>query len=193
MRTIALVTGIVLAVAFPTAAQHLASRVEGSVQDETGAVIPGASVTLTNADTGVAQETVTDERGLYLFPLVSEGTYRMAARVPGFTTTVVEDVRVGLNAATSIDFVVEIGQVTETVVVAASVAQSQLNTTNAELSTNIFREQVQDLPLNGRNVTQLALTQLGVTGPGGARTASFSGGRGTFNNFTLDGVNNQDT
>ena len=193
MRTIALVTGIVLVMAFPAAAQHLASRVEGSVQDETGAVIPGASVTLTNADTGVAQETVTDERGLYLFPLVSEGTYRMAARVPGFTTTVVEDVRVGLNAATSIDFVVEIGQVTETVVVSATVAQSQLNATNAELSTNIFREQVQDLPLNGRNVTQLALTQLGVTGPGGARTASFSGGRGTFNNFTLDGVNNQDT
>ena len=193
VRTIALVTGIVLAVAFPAAAQHLTSRVEGAVQDETGGFLPGASVTLTNANTGVAQETVTDERGLYVFPLVAEGTYGMTASVPGFTTTVVEDVRVGLNAATSVDFVVEIGQVTETVVVAASVAQSQLNTTNAELSTNIFREQVQDLPLNGRNVTQLALTQLGVTGPGGARSASFSGGRGTFNNFTLDGVNNQDT
>ena len=193
MRTIALVTGIVLAVAFQAAAQHLASRVEGAVQDETGGYLPGASVTLTNADTGVSRETVTDERGLYLFPLVSEGTYRMAASVPGFTTTAVEDVRVALNAATSVDFVLEIGQMAETVVVSATVAQSQLNTTNAELSTNIFREQVQDLPLNGRNVSQLALTQLGVTGPGGARTASFSGGRGTFNNFTLDGVNNQDT
>ncbi len=189
----AFMAAIVVASAAPAAAQHLTSRVEGSVQDETGGFLPGASVTLTNVDTGVAQETITDERGLYVFPLVSEGTYRMAASVPGFTTTVVADVRVALNAATSVDFVVEIGQVTETVVVSATVAQSQLNTTNAELNTNILREQVQDLPLNGRNVTQLALTQLGVTGPGGARTASFSGGRGTFNNFTLDGVNNQDT
>ena len=163
------------------------------MRDETGAVIPGASVTMTEVDTGIARETVTDERGLYLFPLVPAGTYRVQASVAGFTTTVVEDVRVALNAPTSIDLVVEVGNVAETVVVTAAGPQSLLNTANAELSTNLSREQVRDLPLNGRNVTQLVLTQAGVTGPGSARTASINGTRGTFNNFTLDGVNNQDT
>ena len=188
-----LVTGILFATVVSAAAQPLTSRVEGTVQDETGAVIPGASVTMTKVDTGVARETATDERGLYLFPLVPAGTYTVQASAAGFTTTVVDDVRVALNAPTSIDVTLEVGPVTETVVVTAAGPQSLLNTANAELSTNLSREQVRDLPLNGRNVTQLALTQPGVTGPSGARTASISGTRGTFNNFTLDGVNNQDT
>ena len=189
----ALLAGIVLAVAVPVAAQPLTSRVEGTVQDETGAVIPGASVTMTRVDTGVAQETAADERGLYLFPLVPAGTYTMQAGAAGFTTTVIEGVRVALNAPTSIDVVLEVGAVSETVVVAAAGPQSLLNTANAELSTNLSREQVRDLPLNGRGVTQLVLTQAGVTSPSGTRDASISGTRGTFNNFTLDGVNNQDS
>ena len=188
-----LVTGILFAAVLPVAAQPLTSRVEGTVQDETGAVFPGASVTMTEVDTGVARETATDGRGLYLFPLVPAGTYRVQASAAGFTTTVIEDVRVALNTPTSIDVVLEVGAVTEMVVVAAAGPQSLLNTANAELSTNLSREQVRDLPLNGRNVTQLVLTQAGVTGPSGARTASINGTRGTFNNFTLDGVNNQDT
>ena len=191
--TTAFVAGLMLATAVPAAAQPLTSRVEGTVRDETGAVVPGASVTMTRIDTSVARATVTDDRGLYLFPRIPAGAYRVEASAPGFTTTVVEDVRVALNAPTSIDIVIEVGAVAETVVVAAAGPQSQLNTANAELNTNLMREQVRDLPLNGRGVTQLALTQAGVTGPAGARTASINGTRGTFNNFTLDGVNNQDT
>lgn len=190
---IAFVAGILFAAAVPAAAQPLTSRVEGTVQDETGAVIPGASVIMTQVDTGIVWETITDDRGLYLFPRMPPGAYRVAAGAAGFTTTVVEDVRVALNAPTSVDIVVEVGAVAETVVVAAAGPQSLLNTANAELNTNLSREQVRDLPLNGRDVTQLALTQAGVTGPAGARTASINGTRGTFNNFTLDGINNQDT
>ena len=191
-QAIAFMTAVTFASAVPAATQILTSRVEGTVSDETGAVIPGASVTMTEVDTGIAQETPTDDRGLYLFPLVTAGTYRVEAGVPGFTTTVIEDVRVALNAPTSVDVVLAVGEVTETVVVEAAGAQSLLNLANAELTTNLSREQVRDLPLNGRGVTQLVLTQAGVTGPSGARTASINGTRGTFNNFTLDGVNNQD-
>ena len=108
----------------------------------TGAVIPGASVTMTKVDTQVVRDTTTDERGLYLFPLVTAGTYRVEASVPGFTTTVIEDVRVALNAPTSVDIVLAVGEVTETVVVAAAGAQSLLNLANAELTTNLSREQV---------------------------------------------------
>ena len=192
-RATALMAGIMLAAVVPAGAQPLTSRVEGTVQDATGLVIPGASVTMVNVDTGVARETAADERGLYLFPLVPAGTYTVQASAAGFTTTVIEDVRVALNAPTSIDIVVEVGDVAETVVVTAAGPQSLLNAANAELNTNLSREQVRDLPLNGRNVTQLVLTQAGVTGPSSARTASINGTRGTFNNFTLDGVNNQDT
>jgi hypothetical protein len=190
--TIAFVAAIVLAVAVPAAAQPLMSRVEGTVSDETGAVIPGASVTMTEVDTNVVREAFTNDLGLYLFPQVPAGTYRVAAAVPGFSTTVIEDVRAVLNAPTSIDIVVEVGGVAETVLVSAADAQSLMNTVNAEINTNLSREQVGELPLNGGYVTQLALTQAGVTGPGGARSASINGTRGTFNNFTLDGVNNQD-
>ena len=190
--TIALVAGILLAAAAPASAQTLTSRVEGTVQDEAGGVIPGAAVTMTEVDTNVVREAFTNDLGLYLFPQVPAGTYRVAAAAPGFSTTVIENVRVVLSAPTSIDVVVAVGGVTETVLVSAAEAQSLMNTVNAELNTNLTREQVSELPLNGGYVTQLALTQAGVTGPGGARTASINGTRGTFNNFTLDGVNNQD-
>ena len=190
--TIAIITGLLLAVATPPAAQTLTSRVEGTVRDEAGGVIPGAAVTMTEVDTNVVREAFTNDLGLYLFPLVPAGTYRVAATVPGFSTTVIEDVRVVLSAPTSVDVVVAVGGVTETVLVSAAEAQSLMNTVNAELNTNLSREQVSELPLNGRSVVQLALTQAGVTGPGGARTASINGTRGTYNNYTLDGVNNQD-
>ncbi len=190
--TIAVVTGLLLTTATPAAAQTLTSRVEGTVQDEAGGVIPGAAVTMTEVDTNVAREAFTNDTGLYLFPQVPAGTYRVEAAVPGFSTTVIEDVRVVLSAPTFIDVVVAVGGVTETVLVSAAEAQSLLNAVNAEVNTNLSREQVSELPLNGRGVVQLALTQAGVTGPGGARTASINGTRGTYNNYTLDGVNNQD-
>ena len=190
--TIAVVTGLLLTTAAPAAAQTLTSRVEGTVQDEAGGVIPGAAVTMTEVDTNVAREAFTNDVGLYLFPQVPAGTYRVEAAVPGFSTTVIEDVRVVLSAPTFIDVVLAVGGVTETVLVSAAEAQSLLNAVNAEINTNLSREQVSELPLNGRSPVQLALTQAGVTGPGGARTASINGTRGTFNNFTLDGVNNQD-
>ncbi len=128
---VALAAGIMVAGIFPAAAQPLTSRVEGTVQDETGSVIPGASVKMVRVETGIARETTSNDRGLFLFPRVPAGTYIVEASATGFTTTVVEDVRVALNAPTSIDIVVEIGEIAETVVVAASRAQSPLNTANA--------------------------------------------------------------
>ena len=184
---------VLLVAAIPASGQLLTSRVDGRVLDQTGAVVPGVTVTLTNAATNVARETTTNNSGLYVFPNVSQGTYSVEAAADGFKTALVEEVRVELGTPANVDIVVEVGVVTQTVVVTAAETQSVMNEVNAEISTNLNREQVKDLPLNGRSVTQLALTQAGVTSPGGTRSAAINGGRGTFNNFTLDGINNQDT
>ena len=184
---------ILLAAFIPASAQVLTSRVDGTVRDQSGAVLPGVSVTLTNVDTNAAEEAVTSDIGLYVFPQIPRGAYRLAAQLPGFKTGVVEGVRVELATPATVDVVLEVGGVDEMVTVSAALAQTVINQTNAEINTNLNREQVKELPLNGRNVTQLALTQAGVTSVGGARSASINGTRGTFNNFTLDGINNQDT
>ena len=184
---------ILLAAFLPVAAQVLTSRVDGTVRDQSGAVLPGVSVTLTNVDTNAATEAVTSDIGLYVFPQVPRGFFRVTAQLPGFKTAVIEGVRVELDTPTSVDVVLEVGGVDEQVTVSAAATQAVINQVNAEINTNLNREQVKELPLNGRNVTQLALTQAGVTSVGGARSASINGTRGTFNNFTLDGINNQDT
>ena len=131
--------------------------------------------------------------GLFVFPQVPRGIYRIATEMPGFSTALVEGVQVAVDTPASVDIVLELGTVDQTITVTAAVAQSVVNDINAEINTHLEREQIQDLPLNGRNVTQLALTQAGVTSAGGARGASINGTRGTFNNLTLDGINNQDT
>ncbi len=184
---------ILLAAFIPASAQVLTSRVDGTIRDQSGAVLPGVSVTLTNVDTNAAEEAVTSDIGLYVFPQIPRGAFRLTAQLPGFKTAVVEGVRVELATPATVDVVLEVGGLDEMVTVSAALAQSVINQTNAEINTNLNREQVKELPLNGRNVTQLALTQAGVTSVGGARSASINGTRGTFNNFTLDGINNQDT
>ena len=186
-------SGVLLAVSLPSPGQVLTSRVDGTVRDQTGAFMPSVAVQLTNVETNAARETVTNAIGLFVFPQVPRGLYRLTARLPGFKTAVLEGIRVELDTPVSVDVALDVGGADETVIVTAAQAQSVVNDINAEINTNLHREQVKELPLNGRNVTQLALTQAGVTSPGSARVASVNGTRGTFNNFTLDGINNQDT
>ena len=185
--------GFFFAVAIPAVGQVLTAGVDGTVRDQSGAFIPGVAVKLTNVDTNAARETVTNDTGLFVFPQVPQGSYQMTAQLPGFKTAVIEGVRVALDTPASVDIILEVGEVHETISVTAAEAQSVVNDISAEINTNLNREQVKELPLNGRGVAQLALTQAGVTSRGGTRTASINGTRGTFNNFTLDGINNQDT
>ena len=185
--------GILLAASIPAVGQVLTASVDGTVRDPTGALIPGAEVTLTNTETNATREAVTNDTGRFVFPQVPRGLYRIATEMPGFSTAVVEGVQVAVDTPATVDIVLELGTVDQTITVTAAEVQAVVNSVNAEINTHLEREQIQDLPLNGRNVTQLALTQAGVTSAGGARSASINGTRGTFNNFTLDGINNQDT
>lgn len=174
-------------------AQVLTSQVNGRVLDQTGGVLPGVTVTLTNLETNVAGTAVTNDEGTYTFTQVLPGSYRVSAENPGFKKAAVEPVRVEVRVPATVDIKMEVGGVTEEVVVTGSQAQAVINTVNAEINTIVNRAQIEELPLNGRDVAQLALMQAGVTGGSdAARTASVNGLRGTFNNLTLDGVNNQD-
>ena len=184
---------IILTVIGTLQAQTLTSRVEGTVKDPSGGVIPGVTVRLTNAETNVARDSVTNEAGLYVFPQVVAGVYNVSAETSGFKVATVQGIRVEVSIPATVDFNLEVGGVSEQVVVSATQGQAVLNTVNAELNTIVNREQIQDLPLNGRNVLDLAMIQPGVTGGSeSSRETSINGMRGTFNNLTLDGVNNQD-
>jgi hypothetical protein len=186
MAAAALLSGL------PASAQITTSRVDGVVTDASGGVVPGATVTLINNGTELAAEKLTNDNGLYVFPQVGAGNYRITVEMTGFKVAMVDGIIVGVNVPRTVNIQLEVGDVSQSIEVTADLAGSLINTVNAELNTVVDRKQIESLPLIGRNPTDFALMQAGVTGRGNARTASVNGARGTYSNLTLDGINNQD-
>ncbi len=191
-RTGFLALPVALVLCSAAMSQTTTSRLDGSVKDQTGAAIFGATVTLTNVTTNETITTTTNEQGLFVFPQVRSGLYRVIAEASGFKKTAVENVKVDVGIPTTVNFTLEVGAITESVEVTASEGQTVINTVSAELNTIITRRQILDLPLNGRNPLQLAGLQAGVAGNAGVRTSVVNGLRGSFNNITQDGINIQD-
>src|SRR5215204_3959553 len=174
-------------------AQTVSTRVNGSVKDVQGAAVTGATVTLTDAATGRSASTTTNDEGYFQFPDVRAGNYQVTAEAAGFKKTEVADVEVNIGLTATVNVSMEVGAVGETVTVTSSEAQALVNTENAELGTTVHTQQINDLPLNGRNPLTLAGLQAGVSSSGaGTRTASVNGLRGTFTNLTWDGININD-
>ncbi len=194
-RFSALLSGaIVLCVIFwmNAAAQTVNSTVTGVVRDITGAVIPGAKVTLTDTATKLSINTTTNSEGFYLFNDVRSGYYTVAAEATSFKKSEVRDVKVDVGAPATVNVKLEAGQIAEVITTTASDSQALVNTENAELSATVFAKQINDLPLNGRNPVQLATLQAGVATVGATRNATINGMRGSFNNITWDSVNIQE-
>jgi len=193
---LAVVAGIFLAgsLAPHAFAQKVTSNINVTVKDESGAVVPGAALTLTAAATKTERTGVANDEGYFSFNEMSAGEYTLNVEKTGFKKTVVEGVKVdvgGVPAEVTISLVA--GGVDETVMVTASEAQAVINNENASLSTTVQLRQVQDLPINGRNPLALAGLQAGVnTATNNTRTASINGLRGTFSNLTWDGININD-
>jgi hypothetical protein len=194
---IAAVCGVcVCAAAVPASAQFDTATVVGTVRDNTGGVIPGATVTLTNVDTGVAIVRVTDPNGSFEFITVRIGRYKMAAELQGFATAVADNVQITVGARQRVDLQLSPGQISETVQVTG--AASVLETESSQRGQVISARQAVELPLNGREYSSLALLSPGVrlsalnTGGFTPREGSFNvnGMRSTFNNFLLDGLDN---
>ncbi len=173
-------------------AQFDSATVLGFISDQSGAAMPGVTVTLTNPATGIATTAVSDERGQYQFLNVRVGTYSLRAELQGFTTAIADRFTVTVNARQRVDLSLSVGGIGETVQVSG--AARLLESESSDRGTVISREQIVNLPLNGRAYADLALLSPGVrkSSISNSRDASFNvnGLRSALNNFILDGVDN---
>lgn len=192
-----------LAAAFTTGAfaQELAATLSGTVTDPSGAVIPGATVTVHNNDTNLDVRTVTtDASGNYVATNLQAGNYTVTVKQAGFQTYVAQNVVLQVAQKREVDAALKTGQVTETVTVQETATPIQTST--AAESGTITGTQVRNLELNNRNFEQLVLLQPGVTnglpdqvgfGLSNSTTISVNGARVTSNNWTVDGADINDS
>jgi hypothetical protein len=181
-----------------------AGEIAGIVTDATGAVVPGATVTVTNQATSATRTTTTNEAGIYSFPSLIPGVYEIKVEMQGFRTLVQRDIRLEVQQIARINVTLEVGDVTESVEVRGGAIL--LDTDSATTGTVIEQKRIVDLPLNGRNFLQLVSLSPNVTygfampgqvagrqgGDRGNQNISVSGMRGTWNHYTLDGIENTD-
>ena len=181
------------------AAQFETSEVLGTVRDASRQTIANASVTLTNQDTHIEAKAVTDGSGNYDFFDVKVGRYTVTAEMAGFSKFSSPDIRVDVNSRQRVDVVLQIGATTDTITVNGTA--SVVETDTSEHSQVIGTQAIVDLPLNGRQYSSLALLSTNVHispqnssfGPTGTpREGGFNvnGTRSTYNNFLMDGLDN---
>jgi hypothetical protein len=172
------------------AAQSAFGRLAGSVFDNSGLVLPGVTVTLRNDLTGQIQVATSTDTGAFLFPQVQPGRYSVTLALAGFRTAEFTDIEINVGAERSLTARLDVGAVTETVTVSAD--RSPIQTTSPEVSQTVVERQITDLPLDGRNPLELIRLQAGVPGIINRTATAINGGRPTWTQVTLDGVNIQD-
>jgi hypothetical protein len=191
-----------MALASASFGQGLAS-LSGTVADPSGAVIPSAVVTATQANTGTTTVVKTNANGEYVFPSLPPAGYSLSVAASGFKAYLRTGVVLQADQAERVNAILPLGEASQTVTVNANV--SQIDTTTGTLSQVIDRKRVNDLPLNGRNAAQLTELVAGVVlGPvdnadqgvtktfPAAVTVSVNGSRSADTNFMFDGGNNID-
>ncbi len=170
------------------------ASIRGTVTDQSGGVVAGAKVTLTNTGTGIARTATTVSDGTYLFDLVQVGKYRVTVDRPGFATFIQDGITLELNQNGRLDVSLKVGQETQTIEVTSNVVQ--VDTTGAVLGKVENQRMINDLPLLNRDTLQLGLLQAGVFAPdpddGSGNPFSVSGQRSESLTFLLDGGNNTD-
>jgi outer membrane receptor protein involved in Fe transport len=184
--------------------------VTGQVTDQTGAILPGATIEATSQATSQVRSATAGKDGIYAIPLLPPGLYDVKAMLQTFGTVVRQGVRVSVAETARVNFALAVGQMSESITVRGEAPL--VETTNATMGIVVSEKQVVDLPLNGRNFTQLGTLIPGVVAPPlslggqagdaeagtngfGAVTSGFSvnGMRNQSNNFLLDGATNNDT
>ncbi len=185
----------VAALVCPALAQQETANITGEVKDSAGAVVPGASITITNIDTGVSLKGESNAQGIFLVPSLKPGQYLLTVEKAGFRKMVRSGITLQVNQFARVDVELQVGELSNTVEITQ--AATLLETETSSRGSVIDQKKIVDLPLNGRDYNQLALLSPGVL-PSTPRLASvnFKGainvnGNRTFNNvFLLDGVDN---
>jgi hypothetical protein len=189
LRPVAVSILLTLLFSFTSVAQPNGT-IAGAVTDESGAVVPNASITITNRATRFSRMVATNAEGYFSAPALPAGEYDVKAEVAGFRT-LVNRTTVQAGETTQVNMSLTLGQAQEVVIVEGST--SQINYENHEISSVIQRSSIQDLPSNGRQYMQLAALSPGVTVTPGS-TAQFNTlfnvsvlGAGNRTVFTVDG------
>jgi Carboxypeptidase regulatory-like domain len=196
---------LALSVPVLAAAQAVSGTILGTVTDSSGAVVAGAKVTLINEGTGLTRTVIADVNGEYTVPALPTGHYTITSEMTGFKTVALSNIALGVDQRVRMNIKHEIGAMSESVSVTAEAPL--LQTSSSELGTTVTNEQIEALPLNGRNFVNLTRSIPGVLrGIPGANidgagslawraSASFSanGQRPRDNNYMLDGVDNNET
>ena len=197
--SILIVAGVFL-LSYPALAQQSAT-ISGTVTDDTGGILPGVSVIVTHLDTARAREVVTDDEGRYRASNLALGNYQVEAGLTGFQTTIRSGITLTVGQQADIDLALSVGAITERVVVTGDAPL--VDTQSSTVTSLVDDRTIRDLPLNGRDFSQLATLQVGVYAPphmGAAVSSTFgagpritiSGARPNQNNFLLDGSDVQD-
>jgi hypothetical protein len=187
---------VALVAASPAFAQGTTSRLLGVVTDQTGAVVPGATVTLTNEATGVSFTTVTTGAGTYTFEAIQVGTYTVSVELQGFKKFVARGNPINISEPTTVNVKLEPGGIEQQVEVTAAAPVVQTST-SGNIGTTFEQRTIESLPIiggRGRNPLDLVLTQPGVVS--GANTGGgthVNGARDRSWNFTLDGIDNNES
>ena len=199
------VLSLLLALAAPASAQTF-GQITGAVTDTSGAVLVGASVTVTNTGTNAVREAQTNTSGSYVFPNLLPGVYNVKVDLQGFQSKIRSGIELQVQQTARLDFSLELGSVEVAVEVTGSAPM--INATDATVGTVIENKQILELPLNGRNFINLVSLSPNVSsdyagGAGGGASGRQGGDRSTqnfsiagqrreYNQYTLDGIVNQD-
>jgi Carboxypeptidase regulatory-like domain len=173
------------------------AQISGTAKDQSGAVLPGVEILVTQTDTGITRQTITNETGSYVLPNLPIGPYRLEASLPGFRTFAQTGIVLQVNSSPTVNVVLEVGQVAETVEVQANAAL--VETRSAGVGTVVENARILELPLNGRAVVELialagAATPAPVLDGTGGRdpfatvNVSVAGGLSSGLSYSLDGA-----
>ncbi|MDX6712507.1 MAG: hypothetical protein QOH96_3523 [Blastocatellia bacterium] len=200
VRKVCCITLLIASGGLSLYAQTSVGRISGTVKDGSGAVVPEATITVTNTATNFERTAVTDDSGFYTVTNLPVGTYSLAAERKGFKKVVQADTSLSADARLTVDLTLQPGELSETVQVSPTAGET-VNTTSGEVARVIDSQQVQNLALNGRNYMQLLTVVPGVAVTTddqmelqtslATNTQSINGNRGQMNNLTVDGGTNQ--
>ncbi len=177
--------------ALPARAQSATGALEGTIVDQSNALMPGVTVTAVHAGTGTTRSAITDQDGVFRLPLLPVGVYDVTAELAGFVSRKLPEITLTIGETVLLRVQMAVSGGAETVNVTGGTPV--IETSRTQVSSTITESSVQNLPVNGRNFIDFALLTPGVTRDVRTGDISFAGQRGTFNSLVVDGADNNNT